>query len=507
MKILSAKQIREADQYTIEHEPVASIDLMERAATACFKWIVQHFDVINSFKVFCGTGNNGGDGLAIARMLHDSGYAVTTYIIRSGGNAAEDFKTNETRLRDLKKSIVIDIDSKKNFPEFSDGDIIIDAVFGTGLNKPAKDLTADVIKYIDNSEAKIISIDIPSGLFADQSSVDSANQIIKAAYTLSFQVYKLAFFFAENAEYVGDVIILPIGLNEKFISSCQSNYELLEEKHIHRILKKRKSFSHKGNYGHAAIVAGSLGKMGAAVLAAKACLRTGAGLLTVHIPEIGYEIMQTSIPEAMCSTPNFSCHSQTISAPFVDLDKYSSIGIGPGIGTSEETANALKQIIQDYKKPMVIDADAINIISENKTWMDFIPAESILTPHPKEFERLVGKSNNHFERNKMQLEFSKRYNIFIILKGKYTCITCPDGMSYFNPTGNPGMAKGGSGDVLTGMITGLLTQGYSSKEACIAVVYLHGLAADIAVKETGEYSLLATDLINSIGKAFLELGS
>jgi NAD(P)H-hydrate epimerase len=496
MKILSSKQIREADQYTIEHEPIASIDLMERAATSCFKWIVQHFNIDNSFKIFCGTGNNGGDGLAIARMLSGSGYHVAIYIIHSCGNASEDFKVNETRLRNLEKTNIIDIASIKEIPEISQNDVVIDALFGTGLNKPVKGITADAIKSINQSGVKVISIDIPSGLFADQSSNVSSNQVVKSTYTLSFQVYKLAFFFAENAEYVGEVIILPIGLNEKFISSCQSNFELLEEKHIQRILKKRNPFSHKGNYGHAAIVAGSFGKMGAAVLAAKACLRTGAGLLTAHIPECGYEIMQTSVPEAMVSTDDFS-----------DLPDYDALGIGPGLGVLFKSGVGLKHIIKKFRKPIVFDADAINGLSENKEWMDFVPVESIFTPHPKEFERLVGKSNDHFERNKMQIEFSKRYNVFVILKGKYTCITCPDGMCYFNPTGNPGMAKGGSGDALTGMLTGLLAQGYSSKETCIAGVYLHGLAGDIAVKETGEFSLLASDIIENIGKAFSSVQS
>ncbi|MEO5570294.1 MAG: NAD(P)H-hydrate epimerase, partial [Bacteroidia bacterium] len=369
MKILSSKQIREADQYTIEHEPVAAIDLMERAATACFKWIVQHFDVDRSFKVFSGTGNNGGDGLALARMLHDSGYLVTTYIIHSGGVASEDFKVNESRLRNLKKANIIEIDSIKELPEISQNDIIIDALFGTGLNKPVKDLAGAIIENINNSEAKIISIDIPSGLFADLASGVLSNQVIKSTYTLSFQVYKLAFFFAENAEFVGEVIILSIGLNEKFISTCESNYELLEEKHIQRILKKRKPFSHKGNYGHAAIVAGSFGKMGATILASKACLKTGTGLLTVHIPKCGYGITQTSIPEAMVVCDE---NEKTISCSF-KTDSYNVIGIGPGIGIAKETANALKQIIQNFRKPIVFDADAINIISENKTWMDFVP--------------------------------------------------------------------------------------------------------------------------------------
>ncbi|UEG50038.1 NAD(P)H-hydrate dehydratase [Ferruginibacter lapsinanis] len=498
MKILSAKQIKEADAYTIAHEPIASIDLMERAAANCFKWIIENTNPGVRFTIFCGTGNNGGDGLAIARMLHQFGCPVTTYIVHSESKASADFLTNETRLKNIDEAICIDITSITELPLISTNDIIIDALFGTGLNKPIKGVAADLIQYINHSRSIVIAIDMPSGLFADQPSGVSSNQIIKATYTLSFQLHKLAFFFAENAPYTGEVIILPIGLNEQFIDSCQSNYELIETTHIQHIIKPRPFFSHKGNYGKAAIIAGSYGKMGAAVLAAKACLRTGCGLLTMIIPKCGYDILQTTVPESMVICDE----NDTMISSEYSLDTFDTIGIGPGIGTANETVNVFKQILQHYKQPIVIDADAINIIAANKELMDLIPPESIFTPHPKEFERLVGKTNDHFERNKLQIEFSTKHNVFIVLKGRYTCISCPDGSCYFNPTGNPGMAKGGSGDTLTGMLTGLLSQGYSSKDTCITGVYLHGLAADIAVQTTGEYSLLASDMIDHIGQAF-----
>lgn len=501
MKILSAEQIRKADKFTIENEPIASIDLMERAAMKCFNWIKNHFDNSCRFNIICGTGNNGGDGLAIARMLNESGYKVTTYIIRANENSSEDFKINEKRLTNLENATYHTVFSTKELSPFDKNEIIIDALFGTGLNKPVTGLAAETIKLINKSESQIISIDMPSGLFADEATVIQDNQIIKSTFTLTFQLNKLAFLFPENSVFFGEVIILPIGLNENFINNCESNYELIEEKNIQRILKKRKLFSHKGNYGHAAIIAGSYGKMGAAVLASQACLRTGAGLLTAIIPECGYEILQTKIPEAMVVCDE---NEKIITSDFT-TDTYSAIGIGPGLGTSEKTAVALKKIIQNFKNPLVIDADAINILAENKTWLDFIPPLSIITPHQKEFERLTKKCVNDFERNKLQIEFAKRYNVYLILKGKYSAIACPDGKCYFNTTGNAGMAKGGSGDTLTGILTGLLAQGYSPKETCLAGVYLHGLAADIAVKETGEYSLLASDIIDSIGKAIIKL--
>lgn len=501
MKILSAKQIREADLFTIKHEPVASIDLMERAATACFKWIVQHFDIKNKFKIFCGIGNNGGDGLAIARMLLQNSFHTEVFIVKQDKKFSPDFLINEKRLKELKHAAINEIKTKKDIPALSVDEIIIDSLFGSGLNKPVEGIYKQVIESINKSGSKTISIDLPSGMFADESSFQKNNPVANAAFTLSFQLPKLAFFFAENASYTGEMIVLPIGLDKKFIDSQESDYILTEEDDINKIIKPRNPFSHKGNYGHALIVAGSYGKVGAAVLAAKASVRTGAGLTTVYVPTCGYEIMQTSIPEAMVMCDE---NEKIISSSF-KTDKFNVIGIGPGIGAEKETAKALKALIQNFRLPMVFDADAINILAGNKTWLDFIPPQSIFTPHPKEFERLAGKTGNHFERNKKQIEFSKRYNAIVVLKGKYSCITIPGGKCYFNPTGNPGMAKGGSGDVLTGIITGLLTQGYSPEESAIAGTYIHGLAADMAVKETGEFSMIASDVIDYIGNAFLQL--
>jgi len=279
------------------------------------------------------------------------------------------------------------------------------------------------------------------------------------------------------------------------------NIEMITAKLVAGIIQKRNPQSHKGTYGHAIIVAGSFGKMGAAVLAAKACLRTGVGLLTMYIPKCGYTILQATVPEAMVICNE---NENTISAS-IRLENFNAVGIGCGIGISAETSKAIKKIIQSYEKPMVIDADAINILSKNKAWLDLIPAESIFTPHAIEFERLIGKSSNEEERNTLQIEFSKKHNVYVISKGHHTFISSPNGNTFGNTTGNAGMAKAGNGDALTGMLTALLAQGYTSEQACIAGVYLHGLAGDIAAKQTGEYALMASDLIDTIGKAFLEL--
>ncbi len=277
--------------------------------------------------------------------------------------------------------------------------------------------------------------------------------------------------------------------------------EKITKNYISSIIKKRNPISHKGDYGHALIIAGSYGKIGAAVLNAKACLKTGVGLLTIHIPKCGYEILQSTIPEAMVS-----CDDQfKIISKSIILDHFNAIGIGSGIGTASETANVVKEILTIYKNPMVIDADAINIISQNKSWLKLIPKNSIFTPHLKEFERLVGIGKNELEIDNLQIEFSKKYSVYTVLKGHHTCISTPNGKCFINTTGNAGMAKGGTGDSLTGMLTSLLAQGYSSKDASIAAVYLHGLAGDIASVKTGEYSLLASDLIDCIGNAFLSI--
>lgn len=501
MKILFPNQIRELDKYTIIHEPITSIDLMERAAIACTNWIKSHINNRAFLKIFCGTGNNGGDGLAIARLLSEQGYKITCCILTTSHKPALNFTINKKRLKKTSNLTVLQINDFTELPAILKNAIIIDAIFGTGLNKSPSGLAASVISGINKSKLKVISIDMPSGMYADKSSIAEINQIIKATYTLTFESLKPSFLFAENSIFLGEVFILPIGLSKQFIKKCKTNFALIDANQVKSILHTRNPFSHKGNYGHAAIIAGSCGKMGAAVLAAKGCLVSGAGLLTVHIPACGYEIMQTAVPEAMV-------HCDTNRNKITDSFKttvFTTLGIGPGMGTSEKTMKALRSILQQFRKPIVLDADALNILSENKQWMKSIPKGSILSPHPKEFERIAAPSSNEFDRNKLQIKFASQYQVYVILKGRYTCIATPEGMCYFNPTGNPGMAKGGSGDVLTGILTGLLAQGYSPLSAAIAGVYIHGLAADIAIEKTGEYSLLASDIIEHTGRAFLKL--
>jgi hydroxyethylthiazole kinase-like uncharacterized protein yjeF len=506
MKILKADQIRSWDQYTIEHEPIASIDLMERAATKCFEWLDKNGWFVQSFAIFCGKGNNGGDGLAIARMLADRGCKVSVYILEFGHKGTDDFQTNLARLHQSPAVDIHFIQEESNFHPLSHETVIIDALFGSGLTRPLEGFTARLVDHINNSGCSVIAIDVPSGMSVDQSSKarlpdGQGNKIVKAHYTLSFQCYKLAFLVAENASFIGDVVILDIGLLPEFLLSLEADLELIDKAIIRSIYKPRNRFAHKGNFGHAMIIAGSYGKIGAAVLAAKACLRSGVGLLTCFVPKCGYDILQTAVSEAMVIT---DANSSIITKIDEDVLKYDSIGIGPGLGIASETRAAVKELISTYKKPMVLDADALNGLSREKT-LPSLPPGSILTPHPKEFERLFGECKNDFERIEKTLNNAKRLNCLIVLKGHHTFIACPNGKGYFNSTGNAGMATAGSGDVLTGMITSLLAQDHNSEDASILAVYLHGLAGDIAAKEFSKEAMIAGDIIDSIGKAFKQL--
>jgi len=499
MKILKADQIRSWDQYTIEHEPIVSIDLMERAATKCFEWLDGNGWFVHSFAIFCGKGNNGGDGLAIARMLADRGCKVSVYILEFGHKGTDDFQTNLARLHQYPTVAIHFIQEESNFQTLSQETVIIDALFGSGLTRPLEGFTANLVDHINNSGCTVIAIDVPSGMSVDQSS--KGNKIVKANYTLSFQCYKLAFLVTENAAFIGEVVILDIGLLPEFLASLESNFELIDKHIIRSIYKPRNRFAHKGHFGHSMIIAGSYGKIGAAVLSAKACLRSGVGLLTCFIPKCGYDILQTAVSEAMVMTDT---NSSLITKIDDDVLKYDSIGIGPGLGTASETRTAVKELLSIYKKPIVIDADALNGLSMEKK-LPSLPPGSILTPHPKEFERLFGESKNDFERIERALENAKLLNCLIVLKGHHSFIATPAGKGYFNNTGNAGMATAGSGDVLTGMITGLLAQGYSSEDASILAVYLHGLAGDMTANEFSKEAMIAGDIIDNIGKAFKQL--
>jgi ADP-dependent NAD(P)H-hydrate dehydratase / NAD(P)H-hydrate epimerase len=498
MKILPVGKIREADAYTIANEPVASIDLMERAATLCYEWLRKRVDKEQHVIVFCGLGNNGGDGLVIARLLALNHYHVKTFITRFSDKCSDDFQTNYDRLKDIKKLVIKDLKDGDALPVIKPDDVVIDAIFGSGLGKPVTGFPASVIGHINASKALVVAIDMPSGLYCDEHTDPKAGAIIQADFTLSFQLPKLAFIFAENDSFVGDWRLFDIGLQTEFISRVETGNYLLTRKMVSALIKPRTKFAHKGNFGHALLIAGSYGKMGASILASKACLRSGVGLVHAHIPARGYQVIQTAVPEAMVTIdPDEDCFTA-----LPDLAPFTAIGIGPGIGFNEKTKRAMKLLIQNATVPLLFDADALTILGENKTWISFIPKNSVFTPHPKEFERLVGKASDDFQRNRLQREFCIKNGVYLVLKGAQTCICGPDGICWFNNTGNPGMATGGSGDVLTGLILGLLAQKYHPRDACLLGVYLHGLAGDLAAKKQGMEAMIAGDIVGQLGKAF-----
>jgi hydroxyethylthiazole kinase-like uncharacterized protein yjeF len=497
VKLFNAGQIKNWDLFTINNEPVSSVNLMERAANGCANWILQNFNNASVFKIFCGKGNNGGDGLAIARLMIENNFPVSVYIVDSSSAGSQDFNINLQRLKEMSSAIYF-IESAEVLPEINKEDIIIDALFGTGLNKKPSGIFKKLILYLNSSGGQIISIDMPSGLYTDKSS--NGNAVIRSRYILTFQQKKLAFLQSENEPFCGEVVILDIRLSTQYYKDEKTVYELIDKDAIKKSYIPRKSFANKGNYGYACLVVGSYGMMGAAVLSAKACLRSGVGKLTCYICKEGYTIMQTSLPEAMCAV-----FGNTFIKDVDNLKNFDVTGIGPGIGRHLSHKELLQKVFKTSKGPIVIDADALNVLSNYPSLYKSIPENSILTPHPKEFERLFGKSENDFERLELALKKAKDLNIYIVLKGHYTLIATPDGKGYFNSTGNAGMATAGSGDVLTGILTGLLAQKYSSLNACILGVYLHGLAGDIAAQKLSKETMIASDIIDHLGEAFMQI--
>ena len=498
MKLFTCQQITEIDQLTIKYEPISSIDLMERASNTVANWILQNIGNDLPVYIFAGPGNNGGDALAVARILASGNFNCTIYLVGLGHELKGDPEINWKRLEEQNKVLLKKINSEDSIPEIPSGVIVIDGLFGSGLNKPIDGLAAQIIHKINHSGAQVVSIDIPSGLFGEDNSINNLKNVIRANQTLTFQFPKLSFLFPEHQYLAGNWEILPIGLSPQAILQTETRYFYLTKEFISGHIKKRGKFDHKGTYGNALLIAGSYGKMGAAVLATKACLRSGVGLLTSHVPGLGYQIIQNSVPEAMASIDP----SETVFSQIPELSPYSAIGIGPGLDKIPKTQLAFKNLLLAKPDRLVVDADALNILAENPEWIELLPKNAILTPHPKEFERLAGPSTNSYERLQIQLQFSAQFNVILICKGAHTCITFPDGRVFFNSNGNPGMATGGSGDVLTGIILGLLAQNYTSEEATLLAVYLHGLSGDLAAAQYGEQAMIAGDIIDHLGAAF-----
>jgi len=470
LPLLTAAQIREADAYTIAHEPITSVNLMERAAKAFVGWFINHFpDKRQAISIYCGTGNNGGDGLAIARMLHDHHYkALNVKVVRFSDKASDDFSAN---LKRLQKTIPLtEININEDAPA-EDSPVIIDAMLGSGLNKPLAGDYEKLVKYLNDLERTIVSVDVPTGFFTE-GVVKPGATVLKADLVITFQQAKINFLLPESGPYINCWEVVNIGIDEGFVRSLNSPYQFVEERDIRKLIKPRHKFSNKGTYGHALIVAGQAKTMGAALLCASACAQAGAGLTTACVPESGLTALNSYMPEIMAII------RQGNDLPEIGWDKFTAMGIGPGLGDDESSLALLTAIFTNYKKPVVIDADALNLLATHKQLWELIPKGSILTPHMKEFDRLFGEHSNWWQRLQTAIAKAKELKLCIVLKNDYTIIATPDGKAYFNSTSNAAMASGGMGDVLTGIIAALLAQQYSPAEACIIGNYIHGKAGD-----------------------------
>ena len=498
MKVFSQRQIKELENHTIENEPIAAIDLMERAAKKVAATIIKHYDNSRGIIVFAGPGNNGGDALATARLLALENYKVEVYLFNPNDHLSADCEANKQRLDALPNISFNEVTSKFEPPQLNNDDIIIDGLFGIGLNKPLSGGFAALVQFINTAAVEVIAIDMPSGLFCNDNSDNDKRNIIRATRTITFHSPKLSQLLVDNQEYIGKLEVVDIGLSEEKSKELYSDFEIVEAEQVAAMIKSRNAFSHKGSFGHALLIAGQYGMAGAAVLAAKASLRSGLGKLTLHTPIKNNDILQTAIPEAILSHD----FSETIFTTAVSSDAYNAICLGPGLGKKPNTALA---VLEQLQAPLVVDADALNILGEHKSWLQELPPATILTPHPAEFRRIQSGSTDAFTLLVDAQTLAQRLNIIVILKGHYTAICTPNGKTFFNPTGNSGMATAGSGDVLSGIITSLLAQQYSPLEASLLGVYLHGLAGDLAQADLEEECLIASDIIKYLPLAFKQL--
>lgn len=502
-KILTIEQIRTCDAETIRIQNIKPIDLMERAASECTNWISKRLNRSYTFHIFCGPGNNGGDGLAISRMLTQAGYTCKTYATHSE-NRSHDCQINLDRLISSHPESVVFLDDQI-LPEITPGrNIFVEALFGSGLNRPIQGPSKNLIELLNQQTGLRIAIDIPGGLHSDMAPTPDTT-IFKADHTLSFQLIKRSFLHRESVQFTGEVHLLDIQLDRNFIDSAETDYHYLDTDSLKKVYSPRNPFDHKGTYGNALIAAGQYGMMGAAILASRASMKSGAGKTISLIPACGLNSLQSATPEVTCITAG-SNHLSNVShdghSRTLDLSEFTSIAIGPGIGTDSETAGFMFQIIEEATDPMILDADALNILAEHRDWLNKLPPHTIITPHPGEFRRLFGETTNSFDQLDLARQKAAEHNIIIVLKGHHTTINLPDGTTWYNMTGNAGMATGGSGDVLTGILAGLLAQGYSPEATAKIAVWIHGYAADLALRTESVESLIASDIVTHLGAAF-----
>lgn len=502
MKIFTNEEIKAIDHNTIESEGITSLELVERAAAAITCEIISRWRPNKRTAIFAGPGNNGADALSVARLLVEQGYKPEVFLFNIGENRlSAECAACRDRLKSIEGIDFTEVTSNFSPPYLSSNDLVIDGLFGSGLRDPLTGGFKALVRYINDSGASVVSIDVPSGLFGEWNATNISRDIIHADLTLAIQFPRLAFFIADNAPLIGEWKVLDIELSAEEIRNTPAQYYLVERSDIRRVLRRRKEFSSKADYGSAMLVAGSYGMMGAAVLAARGALRAGAGKVTVHAPRCGFNILQTAVPEAM-----FDADRHDIIVTDISLKHdYSAIAAGPGLGTNEITVNAIEMFLKQAKGPVLLDADALNCIAQRPTMLNHLPVLSIITPHAGEFDRIFGPQQSAETRLLKAVEMAHYYNIIIVLKGHYTAMVRPDGKIYFNSSGNAAMATGGSGDVLTGIICAMMAQGYKPEISAIIGTYIHGVAGDLAAEEHGQYGVTAGDIAALTGKAIHDI--
>lgn len=498
MKIFSSKNIKELDKATCEAQGIDSLTLMERAANAVAHEVSSRFLPSRRIVAFAGPGNNGGDALAVCRILADQGFSnIEVYLFNVSGKLSADCEEQKSRLPETDAIKFTEVIKAFTPPHISEEDVILDGLFGSGLREPLSGGFASVARHVNESGAYVVSIDIPSGLAAEWNPESKHRDIVHASLTLTFQFPKLSFLFSEHADILGEWKVLDIDIDQKAMKATPTNWLLIESRTVRPLLHQRPLFCGKRDFGSAMIFAGSMGMMGAAVLCAKSCLKCGAGLATVHAPRTAMTILQTAVPEAMFEPDR----NERLITDMSLHHTHQAVAVGPGIGTGESTVDALESLLKTCKSPLVLDADALNCIAKRPALLSMLPPRTVITPHIGEFDRLFGEQNSSEQRLKKAVEMARHYNIVIVLKSHFTMIVRPTGKVYFNSTGNPGMATAGAGDVLTGVIAAFMAQGFQPEHAATIGVFVHGLAGDIASDEIGEYGVVASDISDRLGRA------
>jgi len=503
MKLFTLEDILGIERQTLTQENTKFHDLVERVGNAAANEIASHWRPSVRTVIFAGPGNDGAYALMTASSLLERGYVPHIYLFNIGGNSLND---ECRRCRDILRAkyssdVLEEVVTKFNIPELGVSDLVIDGLFGPELRQPLTGGFMSLVRYINESGATVVSLDMPSGMCGDWNHNVSARNVVKADVTLALQYPRLPFFFADFAGLAGQWRVLDIGYSREAAENRQSSFYLIEDDEVRSLLKPREPFSNKSDYGSACLVAGSYGMVGASVLACMGALRAGAGKVTVYGPQCSFSVVQTAAPEAMFMSDKSHHEISDITLP----DTFSAIGVGPGIGTSEATVDALDSFIKRYRSPLVLDADALNCIALRPALLNHIPVLSVITPHAGEFDRLFGKQSSHEARLLKAVEVSRKYNLLILLKGHYTTLVRPDGKIYINSSGSPAMATPGSGDVLTGVLTAFMAQGYKPEVAALIAAFVHGRAGELASLRHGQYGVIASDIVNCIGEAIMKI--